>query len=85
MRSRCSLCVSVYSPIVARQRLGRNVTAVTKTHATINKYVGRVVLIRAVSYQKSRRLVLPRTSCFLHSQISFDVILVHCIMYNSYV
>jgi hypothetical protein len=49
MRSRCSLSVcmgvrvrvcvfvSVYPLIVARQRLGRNVTAVTNTHATIEK------------------------------------------------
>jgi hypothetical protein len=49
MRSRCCLCVSVYPPIVARQRLGKNspivamqrlginVTAVTNTHATIEE------------------------------------------------
>jgi hypothetical protein len=49
MRSRCCLCVcvSVYPPIVPRQRLGKNppivarqrlsknITAVTNTHATI--------------------------------------------------
>jgi hypothetical protein len=33
MRSRWSVCVSVYPPIGARQRLIRNVTAVTNTHA----------------------------------------------------
>jgi hypothetical protein len=49
MRSRCCLCVCLYPPIVAgqrlgknppvvaRQRLGRNVTAVTNTHATIEE------------------------------------------------
>jgi hypothetical protein len=51
MRSCCCpcVCVSVYPPIVARQRLGknplivarqrlgRNVTAVTNTHATIEE------------------------------------------------
>jgi hypothetical protein len=49
MISRCCVCVSAYSPIVARQRLGRNppiaalqrlgrnVTAVTNTHATIEE------------------------------------------------
>jgi hypothetical protein len=54
MRSRCclSVCVSVYSLlvlgngsvknplIVARQRLGRNVTAVTNTHAIIEELLG---------------------------------------------
>jgi Na+-translocating ferredoxin:NAD+ oxidoreductase RnfC subunit len=44
MRSRCCVCVSVYPPIVARQQLGRNVTAVTNTHAPI---IGRVVFIVA--------------------------------------
>jgi hypothetical protein len=42
MKSRFYLCVYVcvclcVSPIVARQRLGRNVTAVTNTHATIEE------------------------------------------------
>jgi hypothetical protein len=53
------VCLYVYSPIVARQRLGinplivhrqrlgRNVTAVTKTHAKKKRIVGRVVLIVA--------------------------------------
>jgi hypothetical protein len=47
MRSRCCVCVSVYPPIVARQRLSKNprivarqrlsinITAVTNTNATI--------------------------------------------------
>jgi hypothetical protein len=37
MRSRCCVCVSVYPIIVARQRLGRNVTAVTNIQATIQE------------------------------------------------
>jgi hypothetical protein len=49
MSSRCCVCVSVYSSIfarqrlgkipliVARQRLGRNVTSVTNTHATMEQ------------------------------------------------
>jgi hypothetical protein len=48
--------------IVARQRLGKNVTAATNTHAKIN--VGRVAFnaVRLVS-KESKSLVLPRTSC----------------------
>jgi hypothetical protein len=30
-----SVCLYVYPPIVAKQRLGKNVTAATYTHATI--------------------------------------------------
>jgi hypothetical protein len=30
-----SVCLYVYPPIAARQRLGKNVTAATNTHATI--------------------------------------------------
>jgi hypothetical protein len=30
MRSRCSVCVSVYPPIVARQRLGKNPLTVAR-------------------------------------------------------
>jgi hypothetical protein len=42
------MCLYVYPPIVARQRLGRNVTAVTNTHATI---IGHVVFnaVRVIS------------------------------------
>jgi hypothetical protein len=29
-----SVCLYVYSPVVARQRLGKNVTAAVNTHAT---------------------------------------------------
>jgi hypothetical protein len=32
-----SVCVYEYLPIVARQRLGRNVTAATNTHAKIDE------------------------------------------------
>jgi hypothetical protein len=39
MRLRCCLCIPV---IVARQRLGRNVTAATNTHKN-GRIVGRVV------------------------------------------
>jgi hypothetical protein len=63
MRSRCCLCVSLYSPIVARQRLGknlpiaarqrlgRNVTAVTNTQATIEELLDASFSMWPVSYQ----------------------------------
>jgi hypothetical protein len=65
MRSRCCLyvCVSVYPLIIARQRLdknppfvarqrpGRNVTAVTNTQATIEKLLHASFSMWPVSYQ----------------------------------
>jgi hypothetical protein len=33
-----SVCLYVYPPMVPRQRLGKNVTAATNTHATIEEY-----------------------------------------------
>jgi hypothetical protein len=38
-------------PIVARQRLGRNVTEVTNTHATIEDLFDASFLMWPVSYQ----------------------------------
>jgi hypothetical protein len=49
--------------IVARQRLGRNVTAVMNTHTTIEELLDASFPMWPVSCQKSRRLVLPSTSC----------------------
>jgi hypothetical protein len=56
------VCIYVY---VARQRLSKNVTAAVNTQARIEEIVGRVVFyaVRVVS-KESRRLGLPRTSCF---------------------
>jgi hypothetical protein len=65
MRSRSCVfvCVSVYLPIVvrqrlgknlpivARQRLGRSVTAVTNTHATIEELLDASFSLWPVSYQ----------------------------------
>jgi hypothetical protein len=63
MRSRCCLCVPVYPPIVARQRLGKtssivdrqrfgsNVTAVTNTHAKIEELLDMSFSMWPVSYQ----------------------------------
>jgi hypothetical protein len=38
-------------PIVARQRLGRNVTAVTNIHATIEELLDALFSMWALSYQ----------------------------------
>jgi hypothetical protein len=75
MRSRCCVCVCVcipplsllengsvkMSPILARQRLGRNVSAVTNTHAKIYEFLEASISMWPVSYQ-GKCLVLPRTS-----------------------
>jgi hypothetical protein len=50
------LCV--YSPITARQRLSKNFTAATNTHAETE------ILLYA---SFSMRLVLPMASCFYHN------------------
>jgi hypothetical protein len=52
MRSHCCLCVSVFPPlIVARQRLCKNVTAVTNTHTTIEELLDASFSMWPVSYQ----------------------------------
>jgi hypothetical protein len=55
------MCLYVYPSIVARQRLGKNVTAATNTRL--------FYAVRVVS-KESRLLVLPRTSCFFYSHNS---------------
>jgi hypothetical protein len=40
-----------FLPIVAKQRLGRNVTAVTNTHATVEELLDALFLMWPVSYQ----------------------------------
>jgi hypothetical protein len=52
-------------PIVTRQRLSRNVTAVTNTHATIEELLDASFSMWPCRVKESRRLVLPRTSCYL--------------------
>jgi hypothetical protein len=44
-----SVCVS---PTVARQRLGKNVTAATNTHATIEELLDASFSMQSVSYQR---------------------------------
>jgi hypothetical protein len=52
MRSRCCLCVCLcIPPIVAKQRLGRNVNAVTNTHATIEELLDSSFSMWPVSYR----------------------------------
>jgi hypothetical protein len=46
-----SVCLYVYPPIVARQRLGKNVTEATNTHTTID-LLNPSFSIRSVSYQR---------------------------------
>jgi hypothetical protein len=58
-----SVCLYVYPFIVARQRLGGNVTAATNTRSN-RRIVGRVVFSAVhVVWRESRRLLLPITSC----------------------
>jgi hypothetical protein len=49
--SHLSVCLYLYAPIVARQRLGKNVTAAKNTRNS-RGIVGRVVFMRSVSYQR---------------------------------
>jgi hypothetical protein len=51
MRSPCCLCVSVSSPIVARQRLSKHLPAAINTHATIKELLEAVFSARFVTYQ----------------------------------
>jgi hypothetical protein len=62
--TRQSVCTCI-PPIVARQRLGKNVTARKKYTDNNRRIVGYVIFyaVRVVS-EGSKRLVLPRTSCF---------------------
>jgi hypothetical protein len=48
-----SICLSF---VVAKQRLGKHVTAVTNTHATMEELLDAVRILS----RESRRLVLPR-------------------------
>jgi hypothetical protein len=46
-----SVCLYVYPlNVVARQRLGKNVTAATNTHATIEELLDASFSMRSVSY-----------------------------------
>jgi hypothetical protein len=45
------VCLYVHPAIVARQRLGKNVTATTNTQATIDELLDASFSVRSVSYQ----------------------------------
>jgi hypothetical protein len=47
-----SVRLYAYPPFVARQRLGKNVTAATNTHAKINELLDASFSMRSVSYQR---------------------------------
>jgi hypothetical protein len=46
-----SVCLYVYLPIVARQRLGKNVIAATNTHSTIEELLDASFSVGSVSYE----------------------------------
>jgi hypothetical protein len=46
--SQQSVCLYVYPPIVARQRLGKNVTTAKNTHAAIEKLLDASFSMRSV-------------------------------------
>jgi hypothetical protein len=46
------VCLYAFPPIVARQRLGKNSTAATNTHATIEELLDASFSMRSVSYQR---------------------------------
>jgi hypothetical protein len=58
----------VYPLIVARQRLGINVTGTKNTHAT--EELSNAFPMRSGTYQKRKWSVLPRTSCIINDVIS---------------
>jgi hypothetical protein len=45
-------CLYVYSHTVSRQRLGKNVTAATNTHATTNEFLAASFCMRSMPYQR---------------------------------
>jgi hypothetical protein len=47
-----SVCLYVYPVIVARQRLGKKVTAATNTHTTIEGLFEATFSMRSMSYQR---------------------------------
>jgi hypothetical protein len=52
------------NPCIVAQRLGENVTAAVNTNATIEDLLGASFLYGPCRIKESRRLVLPRGSCF---------------------
>jgi hypothetical protein len=71
-----SVPVKVYSLIVARQRLGKNVTAETNTSATIETLLDVSFPVVSVVSKETTYLVLPRTSCSFHKILQPTIYLV---------
>jgi hypothetical protein len=70
-KSLWSVCVSLcVPPIVARQRLGKNVTAATTTYATIKELLNESCT-RSVSYQ--RVYAISSSQYFLFAHICFEL------------
>jgi hypothetical protein len=51
-----SVCPYMYSPLVARQRLGKNVTAATNTQAAIEELLDASFYMLSVSYQGKKAI-----------------------------
>jgi hypothetical protein len=47
-----SVCLYVYATLVARQRLGKNVTAATNSHATMKDLLGLPLSVLVASFQR---------------------------------
>jgi hypothetical protein len=50
--SQQSVCLCVYHSIVARQRLGKNVTETTNAYAKMEEFLDASLSMRLVSYQR---------------------------------
>lgn len=46
------MCLFVYVPVVARQRLRMNITAATNTGVTLEEFLGSSFSMHSVSYQR---------------------------------
>jgi hypothetical protein len=66
-----SVCLYVYPPIVARQRLGKNVTAATNTQATIEGLLDMSFSMWDGSYQRKVGNCSSRNFLFLSVLITF--------------
>jgi hypothetical protein len=80
MISRCCLCIprnvdrqrlGKNPLIVARQQLGRNVTAVTNTHATTEELLEASFSMRPVSYQGKEEIVSSQNFLLLRDRLVY--------------
>jgi hypothetical protein len=85
MRSCCCVCVCVcvclrIPLIIARQRLGRNVTAVTNTHATIEGLLYASFSMWPVSYQGKYAISSSSQNFLFSLSFSFRFSLLSCFL-----